>query len=308
MANRLTATNLRIGLWNLEPKIENTALMQVSQYHKQQGDHVEFYSPLFEYDKVYVFSLFSFTKKPLLKPNMIAGGTGFNICSRLPIEIEACDLDYSIYPHCKTSYLWFSRGCFRNCPFCVVPTKEGKIYPVEPKNLNPNGKYISIMDNNFFADLQYHEAIEYLLDVDQPVLFQSGLDVRTLGELELRKLAELKIYKQLHIAWDNPRQDLTKQIERLKLYVPHHKIMCYVLIGYWSSPDEDLMRVEKLRELKIDPFVMPYNRSDPYQKAFARWVNHKATFKSICWKDYKHGSWKGLEVMVPLLNHAQPTK
>jgi hypothetical protein len=38
---------MRIGLWNLEPKIENTALMQVSQYHKQQGDSVEMYSPLF---------------------------------------------------------------------------------------------------------------------------------------------------------------------------------------------------------------------------------------------------------------------
>lgn len=104
---------MKIGLWNLEPKIENTALMQVSQYHKQQGDQVEFYSPLFEYDKVYVFSLFSFTKKPVLKSNMVAGGTGFNVCSRLPEEIETCPLDYSIYPKCKTSYLWFSRGCIR---------------------------------------------------------------------------------------------------------------------------------------------------------------------------------------------------
>ena len=79
---------MKVGLWNLEPKIENTALMQVSQYHKQRGDQVEFYSPLFGYDKVYVFSLFSFTKKPVLKPNMVAGGTGFNIRSRLPLEIE----------------------------------------------------------------------------------------------------------------------------------------------------------------------------------------------------------------------------
>ena len=44
---------MNVGLWNLEPKIENTALMQVSQFHKQQGDHVELYSPLFNYDKVY---------------------------------------------------------------------------------------------------------------------------------------------------------------------------------------------------------------------------------------------------------------
>ena len=28
--------------------------------------------------------------------------------------------------------------------------------------------------------------------------------------------------------------------------------MCYVLIGYWSTKEEDLYRVEKLRELKIE--------------------------------------------------------
>lgn len=47
------------------------------------------------------------------------------------------------------------------------------------------------------------------------------------------------------------------------------------------------MRVEKLRELKIDPFVMPYNKKDKYQKSFARWVNHKAIFKTVKWRDYK---------------------
>lgn len=29
---------MKIGLYNLEPKIENTAMMQVSNYHKSIGD------------------------------------------------------------------------------------------------------------------------------------------------------------------------------------------------------------------------------------------------------------------------------
>ena len=51
--------HLKIGLYNLEPKIVNTAMMQVSQYHKKQGDTVETYYPLYHnsYDKVYAFSL-----------------------------------------------------------------------------------------------------------------------------------------------------------------------------------------------------------------------------------------------------------
>jgi hypothetical protein len=48
--------------------------------------------------------------------------------------------------------------------------------------------------------------------------------------------------------------------------------------------------IETLNSLKIDPFVMPYNKHDRYQKDFARWVNMKATFKTVKWADYKHHS------------------
>jgi len=34
---------------------------------------------------------------------------------------------------------------------------------------------------------------------------------------------------------------------------------------------------------------MPYDRADTYQKRFARWVNHKAIFKSVTWSDYDRG-------------------
>ena len=63
--------------------------------------------------------------------------------------------------------------------------------------------------------------------------------------------------------------------------------MFYVLIGLDTTPEEDLYRVEVLRGLNIDPFVMPFNRRDEYQRKFARWVNHKAIFKSVGWEEYK---------------------
>lgn len=43
----------------------------------------------------------------------------------------------------------------------------------------------------------------------------------------------------------------------------------------------------KLKELGVDPFVMPFNKKDPYQKKFARWVNMKAIFKTVKWGEYK---------------------
>lgn len=51
--------------------------------------------------------------------------------------------------------------------------------------------------------------------------------------------------------------------------------------------DRTVEQVELLRSLGVNPFVMPYNRRDTYQRVFARWVNHKAIFKSVKWQDYK---------------------
>ena len=280
---------MKIGLYNLEPKVENTAMMQVSQYYKQKGYKVEQYSPIFPemYEKTFAFSIFNFSDKGMVREEMVKGGTGFDPASKLPEEIQECDLDYSVFPDCKTSYIWFSRGCIRKCPFCVVPVKEGDIRPVKPKNLNPKGKYISVMDNNFFANPEWREAMKQLYDWNQPVDFQSGIDVRLCTEEQGECLRKLKLHKQLHIAWDNPNDDLTDNIKLLTKYIKPYRIMCYVLIGYWSTPEEDLMRVEKLRELKVDPFVMPFNKHDDYQRRFARWCNHKAIFKSVKWEDYK---------------------
>lgn len=122
------------------------------------------WNPLYDYDKVYAFSLFDYTdKKTFVTPDMITGGTGFDINSRLPREIEEADYDWSLYPDCDFSMIWFSRGCFRKCPFCVVREKEGNIHPVKPKNLNPNGKYIKVMDNNFFANPKWRSSVRQLL-------------------------------------------------------------------------------------------------------------------------------------------------
>lgn len=274
---------MKIGLWNLEPKIKNTALMQISQYHKERGDSVEWFSPLFQYDRVYVSSLFSFTRKPKLKPYMVAGGSGFNVCSKLPPEIEACNLDYSIYPECRDSFLWFSRGCVRKCPFCVVPTSEGSIRSVLPKNLNPNGCRVSVMDNNFFANPHWKDAILYLEQIGQKVDFQCGFDARFWRTEFADALKNIKPYKQFRTAWDDPREDLVPKLKQMVSELGKSKLMVYVLIGYWSTPEQDLWRVMRIRELGLDAWVMPYNKQDPYQKAFERWNNRHANCE---WWEY----------------------
>lgn len=278
---------MKIGLIDIDGHgFPNIALMKVSTYYK--NDNVEM-ATIGKYDKVYISKIFNFSKdlnSSLIESSeWIKGGTGYDIKSKLPHEIDICQPDYSIYPMYNFSLQFFSRGCIRNCPFCVVREKEGYIKSVEPMNLNPHGKHIEILDNNFFANPEWREAISYLLKVNQPVNLH-GVDIRIMNEEQAFHLNQLKHMKQIHIAWDIPNMDLVPKLKEITNYIKPYKLMCYVLIGFNSTPEQDLYRVEKLRELKIDPFVMPYNKSDSYQRKFARWVNHKAIFKTVKFSGY----------------------
>ncbi|KKN77273.1 hypothetical protein LCGC14_0362510 [marine sediment metagenome] len=269
---------MNIGLMNIEPKIQNTAYMQISYHHKLKGDTVEWYDPASQYDTIYCSSLFRFTDKSDVPTQALCGGTGFDLTTKLPFD---CELDYSIYPECDRSFVWFSRGCIRNCAFCVVREKEGVIKSVDPKNLNPTGSHVVVMDNNFFANSNWKKALWQLWEWGQPVDFQ-GVDVRLLTHEMCQFLKVTRRYKQIKIAWDDPRQNLTGAIRELLRYIAPSNVMCYVLIGHNSTLEQDIYRIKKLRELKVSPYVMCMNRQDKHQKKFQRWVNGFA-FRNVKW-------------------------
>ena len=271
--------DLKIALFPLENVIY-TSFLQINNYHRLHADDVSWYSALRhnEYDKVYCASLFTFTDKSMVRPDMITGGTGFDLKKRLPPEIEECGYDYSIYPKCTNSYLWFSRGCNRRCGFCVAWEKEGKMHPVEPKNPNPHEREIHIMDNNPFMNPEKDRMVDYVLKSKLPVVFESGIDCRLPIEDYGSDLAKMRI-KRLHTAWDNPKDDLTENLKALIKHVPAWKIGVYVLIGYDSTREEDWHRVTEIEKLGMDPWVMPYDLKDPYQRRFRNLVNRVPRFK-----------------------------
>ena len=117
-----------------------------------------------------------------------------------------------------------------------------------------------------------------------------GFDIRLFNKEQGEALQLLRHRKSFKFAWDNPRDNIDDKIELLLDYIKPYKLMCYVLIGYWSTEEEDLMRVIHLwDEYKIVPFVMPYNKFDKYQLDFARWCNNRYLFKTRSWEDYKNG-------------------
>ncbi len=283
---------MKIGLIDIEPKIFNTAYMQISEYFLNANCDVKLIDPKepLEYetcDKLFCSSLFTFTDKTQIPARAECGGTGFDVKTKLPSEIARSQLNYYLYPKCKTSFIWFSRGCIRNCSFCVVRQKEGEIKPVKPKQLNPEGKWITVMDNNFFANFHWSKALSFLCEQEQPVDFQ-GIDVRTINHCQASELAKLNHRKKVKIAWDIPdeKKQVIAGIKRLCEYIKPYKIMCYVLIGHDSTEKQNLMRIKDLQKLKIDPYVMCMNRRDRQQKKFQRWVNGHA-YRNVKWENFK---------------------
>ncbi len=286
---------MNIGLIDVDSHgFPNLAIMKISAFHKSKGDMVR-WAGFEDNDATYISKIFTFSEEPSSTfgklGEIIKGGTGYDVKKTLPEEIESCDPDYSIYKY-PFSIQFFSRGCIRHCPFCIVNEKEGYIKPVTPTKLNPKGKWIEVLDNNFFANPEWKSAVDYLMKASQPVNFH-GVDVRIMNEEQAFYLNTLKLKGQIHIAWDLPKLDLREKLTEVTKYIKPNKLMCYVLIGFNSTIDEDLYRIETLRELKIDPFIMPYrsveNKIEPnqYCKDLARYVNNKALFNSMRFKDYR---------------------
>ena len=273
-----------IGLYNLEPKYINIALEKVRLYHILRGDIVQDYYPLEHdrYHKIYCSSIFTWTDKSYVTDNMLCGGTGFDLTTVLPSEIE------QIIPRINIGFT--TRGCIRHCPFCVVPQKEGYIRSVAciDEIWDGHNKEIILLDNNILALRDwFFEVCEDIKGHGLTVDFTQGLDVRLVDNEVTGWLSILKHKKQIHFAWDFMKDEplIMNGINTVLEYIPAYKIMFYVLVGFNTSEEEDLYRVEKLREKGVDPFVMPFNKN-PKSKDFARWVNHKAIFNSVSWKEY----------------------
>ena len=158
--------------------------------------------------------------------------------------------------------------------------------------LNPIGKHIEVLDNNFFANPLWRDAVKCLNELKQLVNLH-GVDVRIMNEEQATALNSMRLSgSNIHIAWDNPRDNILPKVEEMIKRVKRYKISCYVLIGYWSDIYEDEYRVRKLTELGVDAFVQPYrdfeNKRIPtqYELDFARWANKKELLKSCAFKDY----------------------
>lgn len=141
--------------------------MKIARYHKQRGDHVEWYNGISHYDKVYVAEVFTFTPDYAYYINsdeVEKGGTGYDLHKELPQEIDRLQPDYSIYPqiNLKTAYGFLTRGCPNRCRWCIVPQKEGNIHPyMDVDEIAIDGKLVEDYIKDLKKQLDFTEVRKF---------------------------------------------------------------------------------------------------------------------------------------------------
>ena len=144
---------------------------------------------------------------------------------------------------------------------------------------------IKIMDANLLACPDHENLIEQLIRSRAWVDFSQGLDIRLVNRDNVSLLNRVRI-KAVHFAWDNPDEDLTGYFQRfldLTAIKSSRQRRVYVLTNYGSTHEQDLYRVNTLRAMGFDPYVMIYKRptAPPVTRHLQRWVNNKRLFYAV---------------------------
>lgn len=273
----------KIGLINIDSKMPNLALMKLAKWHKEKGDDVVF------------IDLSSLNVDQWYGSKIYMGGSGYDIKGKLPKGIEALTPDYKLF---NTDYSigYTSRGCIRDCGFCIIKEKEGNLHECDFKKDIKNSKFI-VLDNNFLASPKWKEKLQFFIDNEIKVSFIQGLDIRFIDEEKAKMLSQVQYYdrtfkyKFLYFAFDDPKLEkiFRKKIKILLKYIRSYKLIIYILVGYNTTFEQDMHRFNVVREYGCDPFIMRYNnRKDDLRLIdLSRWVNKKV-YRSCDFKDYKN--------------------
>jgi len=273
---------LKILIIDIDSKIQNLALKKIEKYHLDKGDEIIWNVPLFRYcvDKIYVSCIFSWNKDKCKEwGNADIGGSGYDLKKELPPEID------KIKPLINMGFT--TRGCIRNCPFCIVPIKEGMIriegdiYDIWDKK----SKEIVLLDNNILALPDHFKKICSQLRKEKlKVDINQGMDIRLLTDELAQELKTIKHIGELRFAWDNVNDEdkILKGIDILKRN-KCKRAMFYVIVGFNSTIEEDFYRFNVLKKLGQRSYCMRHEKvkGQRIYNDMASWVNQQRFFNSM---------------------------
>ena len=138
------------------------------------------------------------------------------------------------------------------------------------------------MDANLLACPDHEKLLVQLAESHALVDFSQGLDIRLITPDNVALLNKVRT-KAVHFAWDNPNIDLIPYFQRfleLTTIRSDRRRRVYVLTNFGSTHEQDLYRVNTLRAMGYDPYIMVYDRpsAPAITRHLQRWVNNKRIF------------------------------
>ena len=291
----------------------NLALCKIAAWHKAKGDSVEWATIFEHYDILYMSKIFNFTPDDLTIYNadiVIKGGTGYDLASALPEEIDRTYPDYSLYSTIPddVAYGFLTRGCPNKCKWCVVPKKEGTIRPYMDVDeiATETRRKLVLMDNNILAAGDYcTEQLTKIIDRGYYVDFNQALDARLVTDDYAKLLARVK-WKEYRIRFgcDTMKQieDCERAISLINGYGYKGEYFLYTMIQgdlqrdyerihYWWQRLQDNRHHRKNGDVYAyaQPFRNPYkaNNIPQWQKDMAQWCNKRMIFCKCDFKDFE---------------------
>lgn len=301
-------------LVDVDSIIPNIALMRLKQYYTNKKYRVSFLrlglsiydkkqTPIeidnSQYEMTFASTIFKGTIDRVCFKNPASvdiGGTGTqNISKHLPLDVERCECDYSIYPNCDTSVGFISRGCIRNCSFCLVREKEGVLKQVAQISDIVRHKKVKFLDNNFLALPNHTELLHELIDKKIKCQFNQGLDIRLITENNAELLSQLNYIGEYIFAFDSLaiQQIVEKNLAILKKYIRGDwKIKFFIYCHPdLSIPNDVYYRIMWCKENKVLPYFMRHQDCWRSQNVrtyndFSAWCNQPGIFKNHTYEQF----------------------
>lgn len=321
---------MKILLVNVDSRW-NMAIRKMYAYYKAQNHDVEMLDLNFSgyphnktkeidgsnYDLVCVSNIFRRNAYNVTITNceeVVYGGIGSRKpYLQLPSEIENTEPFY--YPDEDTDYIFITRGCIRNCWFCLVPKYEGKLREYNPDlSKMIKHKKVKFLDNNILAYEKHCEVFQYLIDNNIRCEFNQGLDFRLVNDENLKLLSQLNYMGEYIFAFDDPKYEklLNKKVALIKKYIPKAwKLKFYI---YFNAENMDvsllIRRVEWCRKNECLPYIMRDENcwnapNKDFLIDYAAYCNQPSFFKNMSFEDFlnkRHAKTKNINRINNSLN------
>lgn len=207
-----------------------------------------------------------------------------------------------------------TRGCFRQCGFCVNKKLNHVIRwsPVEEfLSKEPERKYINLWDDNIMGapNSVFKKVMNDLIASGKPFQFRQGMDIRLMNDAKAELLNKVKYHGDFIYAFDHYKKDDSKErkqvnatIRGLKKWRQHCKksTKLYVIVAFDNQGENDdkvkdiegtFMRIQILMRYGCLPYIMRFEKwkTSEFRGMYiqiARWCNQPGFFKKMSFRQY----------------------